>query len=418
MNNGGFNNNNKTNNYNLLPVLEYGCERKMTYDILIERLYDAYYACRRNKGRKPSAVQFGWNYERELEDLAHCLLDGTYTPTTSIVFGVTRPKDREVFAANFRDRVVHHLLMDKFMCFLDREMIDDSYNCRKGKGVFYGVERLAEEIRRVSHDYTRPAYVLSGDVEGFFMSINKAKLWQMTERVIRDNCKDDDLEWWLRLFKIVLMHRPEQDCIIRGDKAVLDRLPKNKSLLKGDGRNGLPIGNLPSQICGNFYRTPFDRMMKDALGDEGFYCAFVDDFRAVSTDKRLLERLAVKAREYLWQYLGLKMHKHKFSITDAKKGVPFIGAVIMPWGIYASNRIVNNAFEVAQIEYVENTERHVQRLNSYMGFLGHRLTYAIRRNMYDALPMDIKKRMICVGMKKFVLLRRQACLSSERKTAC
>ena len=405
----------------MLPVLEYGCERKMTYDILIERLYDAYYACRRNKGRKPSAVQFGWNYERELEELARCLLDGTYTPTTSIVFGVTRPKDREVFAANFRDRVVHHLLMDKFMRFLDREMIADSYNCRKGKGVFYGVERLAEEIRRVSHDYTRPTYVLSGDVEGFFMSIDKAKLWQMTERVIRDNCKDgkdDDLEWWLRLFKIVLMHRPEQDCIIRGDKAVLDRLPKNKSLLKGDGRNGLPIGNLPSQICGNFYRTPFDRMMKDALGDDGFYCVFVDDFRAVSTDKRLLERLAVKARDYLRQYLGLRMHKHKFSITEIKKGVPFIGAVIKPWGTYASNLIVNSAFEVAQIERVENMERHVQRLNSYMGFLGHRLTYAIRRNIYNAIPMDIKKRMICVGMKKYVLPRRQACLSSERRTAC
>ena len=112
------------------------------------------------------------------------------------------------------------------------------------------------------------------------------------------------------------------------------------------------------------------------------------------------------------------MHKHKFSITEAKKGVPFIGAVIMPWGIYASNRIVNNAFEVAQIELVENMERHVQRLNSYMGFLGHRLTYAIRRNLYDSIPMDIKKRMICVGMKKYVLPRRQACLSSERRTAC
>jgi hypothetical protein len=159
-------------------------------------------------------------------------------------------------------------------------------------------------------------------------------------------------------------------------------------------------------------------MMKDALGDEGFYCVFVDDFRAVSTDKRLLERLAVKARSYLWQYLGLRMHRRKFSIIDAKKGVPFIGAIIMPWGIYASNRIVNNAFEVAQIEHVDDMERHVQRLNSYMGFLGHRLTYAIRRNLYDAIPTDIKRRMVCINMKKFVLRRQQACSSSERRMAC
>jgi len=390
----------------------------MTYDKLIELLYEAYYSCRRNKGRKPSAVQFGWNYEREIEQLARELLNGTYSPTTSIVFGVTRPKDREVFAANFRDRVVHHLLMERFMPVLDKKMIHDSYNCRKEKGAFYGVQRLADEIRRISNDYTRPAYVLSGDIEGFFMSVNKERLWQMIERCLRDNCHDEDLEWWLCLFRIVMMHCPEHDCVIRGDKNVLDRLPSNKSLLKGDGTTGLPIGNLPSQICGNFYRTPFDRMMQDELGSDGFYCVFVDDFRAVSTDRRQLELLAVKAREYLWQYLGLKMHTRKFSITEARKGVKFIGAVIKPWGIYVGNRTVSHAFEVARLENVKNMERHVQRLNSYCGFMTHRLSYAIKRNLYEAIPIEVKKQMICTGMRKFRLLRKKESSSSGRRTVC
>ena len=84
--------------------------------------------------------------------------------------------------------------------------------------------------------------------------------------------------------------------------------------------------------------------------------------------------------------------------------MPFIGALIMPWGIYASNRIVNNAFEVAQIEHVDDMERHIQRLNSYMGFLTHRLTYAIRRNLYDTIPTDIKKRIVCVLLTLIMLL--------------
>lgn len=415
LNGGRFNSNNKNNNNSLLPVLEYYLTRKMTYEILIELLYDAYYSCRKNKGRKPSAVQFGWNYERELEALAHELLDGTYILTTSIVFGITRPKDREVFAANFRDRVVHHLLMNRFLPVLDGEMIEDSFNCRVGKGVFHGVKRLSDEIRRISCNYTKPTYVLSGDIEGFFMSINKEKLWQMVERTIRDNCRDEDLEWWLRLFRIVLMNRPENDCIIRGDKRVLDRLPCNKSLLKGDGKNGLPIGNLPSQICGNFYRTPFDKMMRDAVGRGGYYCVFVDDFRVVCTDKRKLELLAVKAREYLWQNLGLKMHTRKFTITEVRRGVKFIGAVIKPWGTYTGNRTVNHAFSVARMSDVGDMKRHVQRLNSYYGFMTHGLTYAIRRNLYDAIPAEIKKKIVCVGMKKFVLSRNQRCLSSEKK---
>ena len=374
----------------------------MTCEELIDLLYEAYYSCRKNKGRKPSAVQFGWNYEREIEQLAHELLNASYRPTTSIRFGVTRPKDREVFAANFRDRVVHHLLMNKFGKLLDAEMIDDSFNCRKEKGAFRAVKKLEDEIKRISRNYTVPTYVLSGDVEGFFNSIDKAKLWQMIERTIRDKYIGDDIEWWLRLFKIVMMHRPELDCVIRGDKKVLDRLPDNKTIARGDGTHGVPIGNLPSQICGNFYRTPFDVMMKEELGPEGFYCVFVDDFRAVSTDKHLLERLAVKARRFLKDYLGLNMHRRKFSVTEVRKGVSFVGAVIKPWGVYTGNRTVNNAFEVF-CKDTKNVNRQLQRYNSYMGYLIHSLSYGIRWKLYLSLPARIDKEIVCINMKKIAL---------------
>ena len=270
----------------------------MEYYTLLDKVYEAYYDCRKNKGRKKSAIQFSWNYEKELKKLTDELYDKSYHPTTSIVFPVTRPKHREVFAANFRDRIVHHLLMNEFGSLLEDEMIEDSYNCRVGKGNLYGIKRLEEKIKIISKNYTVKTYALSCDIQGFFMSIDKKRLWQMLETLIRDKYKGEDIEWWLRLFKIVIMHRPELDCEIRGDKKILDALPDIKTLFRSNGK-GIPIGNLPSQICGNYYLTPFDWFVIKLLGKDGFYCRFVDDFKVISNDKKMLQKIAVECRNYL-----------------------------------------------------------------------------------------------------------------------
>jgi len=66
----------------------------------------------------------------------------TYEMSPSICFIVTRPKKREVFAADFRDRVIHHVIMQRLEPLFEDRFIDDNYNCRKNKGVLYGVKRL------------------------------------------------------------------------------------------------------------------------------------------------------------------------------------------------------------------------------------------------------------------------------------
>lgn len=372
----------------------------MDYDKLIDLIYEAYYDCRKNKKRKKSSIEYSWEYEKNLNNLTSELLNGTYKPTTSIVFPITRPKLREIFAANFKDRIVHHLIINKFGKIIDNEMIEDSYNCRKGKGLFYGINRLKEEIERLSENYTKEVYVLNGDIEGFFMSIDKNKLWQMLEYIIRDNYKESDIEWWLRLFKIVIMHRPELDCIIHGDANLLKKLPNNKTLFRTNGK-GLPIGNLPSQICGNLYRTPFDKKIIGELNGKGFYCVFVDDFRIVSCNKKLLQKIAVKAKKYLKEYLGLTLHRKKFSITKCKQGVKFTGYIIKPWGIYTGNRIVNNAFHVFSLN--KPIDNMLPRYNSYMGFLIHSKSYAIRWNLFKSIPN--KSNLVCINMKKYNKLK-------------
>lgn len=376
--------------------------------VTIDDMYEAYYNCRKNKRRKVSSLEFEMHYETELRRLYEELNSMTYEISTSVVFGVTRPKHREVFAANFRDRVVHHLLMLRLEPILEGEMIDNSYNCRKGKGVYYGVDTLASQIRKVSKNYTRKAYILQCDLQGFFMSIDKTLLCDMVENIMRRKWRYGNTGWWIWLARKIIMHRPEMNCEVHGDKGILDNLPDNKTLFRSSGK-GLPIGNLTSQIFGNYYMIPFDRRILGTLNGNGEYGRYVDDFYIVSTDKRMLLAMLPKIRRYVSEMLHLTLHPRKVNIVEVRKGVPFIGSVIKPWGIYISNRTVEHAFDVATSESVEDYARHVQRLNSYYGFMRHRLTYAIRWRIFNSIPPNIKKKLICVNMLKYELRRKVSC---------
>lgn len=369
--------------------------------ITAEEIYEAYYDCRRNKRSKASAVMFSVHYERELRELRRELNDMTYNIGISIAFGITRPKHREVFAASFRDRIVHHLLMIKLEPILESEMIENSFNCRKGKGTECGVNTLAEQIKTVSQNYTREAYVLQCDLQGFFMSIDKHILWNMVSNVMHKKWCYGNLDWWLWLAKMIIMHRPERNCVIKGDRSILDNLPDNKTLFRSNGK-GLPIGNLTSQIFGNYYLTAFDKWVISILPEGYEYGRYVDDFYIIGTNKTyMMHRLVPAIRQKLSSEYLLTLHPRKVGITAARKGIAFIGAVIKPWGVYVSNRTVGHAFEVAEIERVEDIERHVQRLNSYFGFMRYRLTYAIRWRLFNAIPEKVKKKIVCVNMEKF-----------------
>lgn len=72
----------------------------------------AYFQCRKNKRRTFNAAKFEWEFEKNLLTLEKEILNKTYNPKKSICFVVEFPIKREVFAANFRDRVVHHLIYD------------------------------------------------------------------------------------------------------------------------------------------------------------------------------------------------------------------------------------------------------------------------------------------------------------------
>jgi len=71
-------------------------------------IYACYRACRRRKRRTVNALLFEVDLEQHIVQLSHDLLAGTYTPRPALAFMLYKPKQREIFAADFRDRIVHH----------------------------------------------------------------------------------------------------------------------------------------------------------------------------------------------------------------------------------------------------------------------------------------------------------------------
>ncbi|HYN77969.1 MAG TPA: hypothetical protein VES73_09265 [Lamprocystis sp. (in: g-proteobacteria)] len=125
-----------------------------------ENLHRHYLRCRRNKRNTINALRFEEHQELNLLTLREALETRTYRPAPSVCFVTQRPKLREIFAADFRDRVVHHVLVDSLERYWEPVFIHDSYACRQGKGTHAAVERLQGFIRQVTANGQRPAWYL------------------------------------------------------------------------------------------------------------------------------------------------------------------------------------------------------------------------------------------------------------------
>lgn len=79
-------------------------------NLTIEDVFNAYFDCRRTIRNSINQLRFEINLESNLVDLYHDLINQNYKIGQSIAFVVTRPKIREVWAADFRDRIVHHII--------------------------------------------------------------------------------------------------------------------------------------------------------------------------------------------------------------------------------------------------------------------------------------------------------------------
>jgi hypothetical protein len=93
--------------------------------------------------------------------------------------------------------------------------------------------------------------------------------------------------------------------------------------LKGSGQ-GIPIGNLTSQIFSNVYLNEFDRYVRHTLRPQA-YVRYGDDFIIFAKTKEQTIELRKGATHFLAQELKLKINPKNDIIVQAKDGLKFLG---------------------------------------------------------------------------------------------
>lgn len=354
-----------------------------------ETILEAYLDCRKRKRSTVGATEFELNYVQNLVELMNEVNSRQYRIGKSICFVVRYPRYREVFAGDFRDRVIHHYIALRLEPLFERIFCGRTYNCRKGKGQLAGVIQLAEDIREESENYTKDAYVMKVDLKGFFMSIIKSKLARMVDDFIVEYYKGDDKEDLRWMCNLVVMHRPELNCERRSPLWMWNFIPKEKSLFTNGEDRGIAIGNLFAQLFANFLLNTIDWKIDAVCVRHNRY---VDDMSFVSKDKKKLLSIIPMLRIELGK-LGLRLNEKKFYLQHYSKGVQFTGAVIKPDRIYVANHTINSfAFAVerlgkaAEMGMIDDINKNIASVNSYLGIMSHYNEYATKRRIMAKLP--------------------------------
>lgn len=263
---------------------------------------------RRGKSRRPDVENWWLRRETEILRLREELLSGEYQPGAYRFFEIHDPKRRMIAAAPFRDRVVHHALCNFMAPVLERRFIARSYSCQVGKGT----TAARECCRQLTNRF---AYVLKCDVRKFFPSIDQQILREKLASQIRCPGVRGLTE------KIIGSYQtgPEVPAaLFLGD-----------DLGEASQRaRGLPIGNLTSQLWGNYYLDDMDHWLTET-GQHGAYLRYTDDFLLFGNDQGRLWELRACVVEQL-AAVRLKLAEPKSRLLATREGVPFCGFRFLP----------------------------------------------------------------------------------------
>lgn len=305
----------------------------------LANLMRRYHDCRRRKRSTANALRFETRQELELLALRDALASRRYRPGRSVCFVVRRPKLREVFAADFRDRIVHHVLVHHLEPRWERVFIHDSWACRKGKGVHGAVQRLQRFMRQAGANGTRAAFALQLDVHNYFMSIDRQRLLGMLQARLNPSHATDAEALWL--CRLLLSHDCAADPVVKGDPALLARVPAHKSLFGAPPGRGLPIGNLNSQFFANVYLNALDQFVKHELKCR-WYLRYCDDFVLLARDRETLEHWRARIGHFLADELGLALNPRRQAIAPIADGVDFLGYIVRAQHLLVRRRVVGH----------------------------------------------------------------------------
>ncbi len=318
-----------------------GGDRQSASSLFLE-LRKAYLDARRHKRSTVNQLKFERNLERELLSLERELRERSYELRPSVCFINELPIKREIIAADFRDRVVHHFLYNRIYPIFDKKFIYDSYSCRVGKGTLFGINR-ARRFLRSCGAAGGDVWVLRLDIRGYFMAINREILFKLImDGLGKPELGDsEDIDLTDFMIRKTVFNDPLKNARFRSPPSAWYDLPKDKSLKNSAPNCGLPIGNLTSQLFANVYLNSLDHFVKRELKIK-YYGRYVDDMLLVHGDKTVLSGAVSRIREFLSNKLDLTLHPHKIKLQPADRGFAFLGMYIYPNRVVAGRRISMN----------------------------------------------------------------------------
>ncbi|CCY23917.1 retron-type reverse transcriptase [Brachyspira sp. CAG:484] len=350
----------------------------MEKGISLEKLVTAYLDCRRRKRNTETALEFEFALEENLVKLYDDLISGNYEISESICFIVLYPKPREVWAACFRDRVVHHLIYNEISKRFYNRFIKDTYSCIPERGTTNAVKTLKRYVRAVTNDYTETAYYLKADLKNFFVSIDKNILYAEIKKLVPE-------DWLLKLIKQVIFHDCKTKVEIKSSKWKFDLLPTYKSLWYTPDEKGLPIGNLTSQFFSNVYLNVLDQYVKHHWKCK-YYCRYVDDFIILDKDPQKLNEIHKDLTRFLKERLALDLHQNKKSVNKIERGIDFVGFVAKPYRTILRQKTLKRIFKMIREQkknplwYTpEELQKFAASINSYLGILRNTNGYRLRQ---------------------------------------
>ena len=250
----------------------------------IDNLRLAFHKAQQGKSGKQDVVAYRENLEQNLYDLRWQLLAGKAEVGKYRLFKIYDPKERTVCAAAFRERVLHHALMNICAPYFERHFIATTYANRTGKGVYKALERAHKAMGRYK-------YVAKLDVRKYFDNIDHAVLMCLLRRLFKDE----------KLLAVL-------QTIIGSYEVTPDR--------------GLPIGNLTSQYFANYNLSALDHHAKEELGIPVFL-RYMDDMLLFGNERTVVQQQVEALCRYAETKLLLQMKPPQ--IQQTAEGVTFLG---------------------------------------------------------------------------------------------
>jgi len=325
-------------------------------DITLEEVLSAYYDCRKNKRNTSQQIRFEFNLESNLYELYEELKNRTYKPSSHIYFIITKPKPREVWAANFRDRIVHHVLYNRTK-FIEKDYIKNTYACLINKGTLncaYDVQKALRQLWPEKDNYR----FIHVDIANFFVSIDKNILKSFLLPLL-----EDDLSNYLA--NIFINQNPTENYYYKGESSLRKLIISRKTLFNKN--TGLPIGNLTSQMFANLYLNNFDHYCQSLTP---YYFRYMDDLLFLIPKSIIISEFLSLLNNQL-NHLNLKLNDYKTKHNRLTVGINFVGYIIKPFSIYIRNSTKHRAKKA-----INNTS-----INSYFGLLRKINTYNLRKHI-------------------------------------